>query len=113
MMRPGPDAGTGPDARHEYLRTSCGRELAVGRLALGDARHPAARVFVDLGKCSGCEGTGWVGLTVAEARQLARAVLAQATAAERECQAHAAGTARRPVAAAEARATREGRGVGA
>ena len=98
MMRPGPDAGTGPDARHEYLRTSCGRELAVGRLALGDARHPAARVFVDLGKCSGCEGTGWAGLTVAEARQLARAVLAQATAAERECQAHAAGTARRPVA---------------
>ena len=93
MMRPGPDAGTGPDARHEYLRTSCGRELAVGRLALGDARHPAARVFVDLGKCSGCEGTGWVGLTVAEARQLARAVLAQATAAERECQAHAAGAA--------------------
>src|ERR1017187_2601429 len=97
-MRPGPDAGTCPDGRHEYLRTSCGRELAVGRLALGDARPPAARVFVGLGEGSGCEGTGGAGLTVAEARQLARAVLAQATAAERECQAHAAGTARRPVA---------------
>ncbi len=83
-------AGTGPDGRHDYLWTSCGRELTVGRLTLGDARHPAARVFVDLGHCPGCEGSGWAGLTVAEARLLARAVLAQAAAAERECQAHAA-----------------------
>ncbi|HEX2743896.1 MAG TPA: hypothetical protein VHN16_05770 [Streptosporangiaceae bacterium] len=35
---------------------------------------------------------------VAEARQLARALLAQAVAAEGECQAHAAGAARRPAA---------------
>jgi hypothetical protein len=35
---------------------------------------------------------------MAEARQLARAVLAQAAAAERECQPHAAGTARRTAA---------------
>lgn len=97
-MRPGPDADAGPDGRHEYLRTSCGRELTVGRLALGDARHPAARVFVGLGECPGCEGTGWAGLTVAEARQLARAVLAQAAAAERECQAHTAGADRLPAA---------------
>ncbi len=94
-MRPGPDTGAGPDGRHEYQRTSCGRELTVGRLALGDARHPAVRVFVGLGECPGCEGTGWAGLTVAEARQLALAVLAQAAAAERECQAHADGTAQR------------------
>jgi len=93
-MRPGPDEGTGPAGRHEYLRTSCGRELAVGWLALGDARHPAARVFVDLGECPGCEGTGWAALTVTEARQLARAVLAQAAVAERECQ--GAPAARRP-----------------
>jgi hypothetical protein len=97
-MRPDPVAGAGSDGRHEYLRTSCGRELTVGRLALGDVRHPAARVFVGLGECSGCEGTGWAGLTVAEARLLARAVLAQAAAAERECQAHAAGAARWPAA---------------
>ena len=83
-MRLGPDAGTGPAVRHEYLRTSCGRELAVGWLALGDPRHPVARVFVDLGERPGCEGTGWAALTVAEARQLARAVLAQAAEAERE-----------------------------
>jgi len=97
-MRPGPDAGAGPDGRHEYLRTTCGRELAVGRLALGDARHPAARVFVGLGECPGCEGTGWAGLTVTEARQFARSVLAQAAAAERECQALTASAARRPAA---------------
>ena len=87
---PGPDAGTGSDRGHEYLRTSCGRELTVGRLALGDAGHPVPRVFVGLGECPGCEGAGWVSLMVAEARQFARAVLAQAAAAERECQAPAA-----------------------
>jgi hypothetical protein len=94
-MSPGTAGGTGPDGRHEYLRTSCGRELTVGRLALGDAHHPAARVFVALGDSPGCEGTGWAGFTVAEARELARAVLAQAAAAERECQVHGAGAAQR------------------
>ena len=93
-MRPDPVAGAG--RRHHYVRTSCGRELTIGRLALGDARHPAARVFVDLGECPGCEGAWWASLTLAEARQFAQAVLAQAAAAEREGQARAAGTARRP-----------------
>ena len=87
-MRPDPVADADPD-RHDYLRTSCGRQLTVGMLALGDASHPAARVFVDLGECPGCEGIGWASLTVAEARRLAQAVLAKAAAAERECQAGA------------------------
>ncbi len=86
-MRPDPVTGAGSAGRHEYLRTSCGREVTVGRLARGDTWHPAARVFVDLGGCPGCDGTGWAGLTVAEARQFARAVLSQAAAAEQECQA--------------------------
>lgn len=83
-MTPRPAAGS---ERHEYLRTSCGRELTVGRLALGDVSHPAARVFVDLGSCPGCSGPaiGWAGLTVAEARELAAVILAQATAAEHDC----------------------------
>jgi hypothetical protein len=85
MRTGGPVAGTGSGRGHEHVRTSCGREVTVGRLALGDARHPAARVFVDLGECPGCDGTGWAGLTVAEARQFAWAVLSQAAAAEREC----------------------------
>jgi hypothetical protein len=90
-MRPGQAADAGADRRHDRLRTSCGRELTIGRLALGDARHPAARVFMNLGECPGCEASRWAGLTVAEARQLARALLAQAADAERECRARAIG----------------------
>jgi DNA-binding response OmpR family regulator len=37
-------------------------------------------VFVDLGECPGCDGSVWAGFTVAEARQLARAVLLRARA---------------------------------
>ncbi len=69
---------------HEHLRTSCGRQLTVGRLALGDGLHPSPRVFVDLGDCSGRDGTGWAGLTIAEARRVAGALLSQAAAAERQ-----------------------------
>jgi hypothetical protein len=84
-----PRPGTGD--RHVYLRTTCGRQLTIGRLALGDARHPAARVFLDLGDCPGCDAAGWAGLTVAEARQLAHAILSQAAAAEAACARRAAG----------------------
>ena len=72
---------------HHHVRTSCGRDLTVGRLALGNSGHPARRVFVDLGDCPDCDGTGWAGLTVAEARDLAWALLAQAETAERDGQA--------------------------
>jgi putative redox protein len=88
-MKPYVAAGARPGPRHEYLRTSCGRELTVGRLALGDDRHPARRIFVDLGECPGCDGTGWAGLTVTEARRVAWALLSQAAAAEREPKAQA------------------------
>lgn len=98
-MRPGLAADAGADRRHDRLRTSCGRELTVGRLALGDPRHPAARVFIDLGECPGREASQWAGLTVAETRRLARALLAQAADAERECRARAAGWPRRGGAA--------------
>lgn len=67
---------------HECVRTSCGRELTVGRLDLGDAQHPSHRIFLDLGDCPG--GTSWAGLTEAEARQVARALLAKAAAAGQE-----------------------------
>jgi uncharacterized OsmC-like protein len=79
--------GTGTDMRHhDHLRTSCGRDLTVGRLALGDAAHPAGRVFIDLGKCRDCDGSAWAGLSVAEARRLASALLSQAAAAEQDAQ---------------------------
>ncbi len=75
----------GARSRHQRLRTACGRQLTTGRLALGDARHPLARVFVDLGDCAGCEDSHWASLTVAEARLLATALLAEAAAAELDC----------------------------
>ena len=84
-MWPDQETGTAGGRRHEYLRTSCGRELTIGRLALGDARRPAARVFVNLGVCHGCDEVACASLTVAEARSLARAILSEAAAAEREC----------------------------
>jgi hypothetical protein len=64
------EAGTDnrPGRRHRHLRTSCGRVLTIGRLALGDDRHPAQRIFVDLGNCPGCDTGAWAGLTVTEAR---------------------------------------------
>jgi len=72
-----PDAGSG--ARHyDHLRTSCGRDLTIGRLALGDAVHPVGRVFIDLGECPDCGGSAWAGLSAAEARRLAAVLLAQA-----------------------------------
>jgi putative redox protein len=81
-------AGIGaPRGRHQRLRTACGREMTTGRLALGDAGHPLARVFLDLGNCPGCEGNHWASLTVLEARLLAAALLIQAAAAERDCRA--------------------------
>jgi len=81
-----PPTGTGV-RHHDHLRTSCGRDLTIGRLALGDAAHPAGRVFIDLGKCRDCDGSAWVGLSPAEARRLAAALLSQAAAAEQDAQA--------------------------
>ncbi len=84
-MRPGVTGDARSAREYEHVRTSCGRELTVGRLALGNPGRPAARVSVNLGDCADCEGISWAGLTVAEARQLASALLSQAAAAERDC----------------------------
>jgi len=71
--------------RHEYVRTTCGTEVTVGRLALGDERYPVGRVFVGMVDEPGRDQGAWAGLTVSEARELARALLSQAAAAERDC----------------------------
>src|SRR5215469_14105197 len=73
--------------RHEYLRTPCGTEVTVGRLALGDERYPITRVFVGLADEPDDDKSSWTALTATEARELARALLSQAAAAERDCQA--------------------------
>jgi len=94
-----PTTAVRPGHGQEHLRTTCGREVTVGRLDLGDVRHPARRVFLDLGACPGCAAPGcaapgWAGLTVAEARELAGALLAEAATAEREAGPGAAGAGR-------------------
>jgi len=78
---------------HQGFRTTCGRQVRAGRLALGDVRRPARRVSLDIGQSpDGRDGT-WAALTVAEARRLAAALLAQAAAAERDEETGAAGAA--------------------
>ena len=74
--------GAGGARLHVSFRTMCGREIQVGHLALGGGRHPAQRVSLDIGASPG-GGTGtWAGLTVAEARWLAEALLTQAAACD-------------------------------
>jgi len=73
-----------PGRGHEHLRTSCGREMTVGRLGLGDVSQPARPIFLDLGNWPGGDGSSRVGLTIAEARQVARALLAEAATADQE-----------------------------
>ncbi len=76
----GPSPPRPPGAGHTF-HTTCGREVTVGLIAVGDAQHPARRVTVNIGECPGCHDGAWAALTVAEARQLAADLLTQATAA--------------------------------
>jgi putative redox protein len=77
-------AGVLSGSGNGHLRTSCGRELTVGTLDPGDARHAVPRIFLDLGGRPGCDGASRARLTAAQARQVARALLGEAAAAERE-----------------------------
>ncbi len=74
--------GAADTREHRGFRTTCGREVRVGRLALASAKRPTWRVSLDIGQ-SPARGDGtWAGLTPAEARRLAAALLEQAAAAE-------------------------------
>jgi hypothetical protein len=67
---------------HVSFRTTCGREIRVGYLVLGGGRHPAQRVSLDISASSDADEGTWAGLTAAEARQLAAALLMQAAACD-------------------------------
>jgi putative redox protein len=69
---------------HASLRTTCGREVRVGRLALAAGERPARRVSLDIGKSPGQDDGIWAGLTPAEARWLGAALFGQAAAADRD-----------------------------
>ncbi len=75
-------AGAGGAGLHVSFRTTCGRQIRVGHLALGGGRHPAHRVSLDISASPDAgEGT-WAGLTAGEARRLAAALLIQAAACD-------------------------------
>ena len=75
-------SGAGRADPHVSFRTTCGREISVGHLALGGGRHPAQRVSLGIGASSGAGNGTWAGLTVGEARRLAEALLRQAAACD-------------------------------
>lgn len=71
-------SGAGASSRHLSFQTTCGRDIRVGHLILGGGLRPAQRVSLHIGASSGTENAAWAGLTAAEARSLAAALLAQA-----------------------------------
>ncbi len=79
---PGTVSGPGGRDKPVGFRTSCGREIHVGRLTLGAALVPVHRVSLDIGAPAGAQGGTWAGLTPGEARRLAAALLLQAAACE-------------------------------
>jgi hypothetical protein len=74
--------GAGGADSQVRFRTTCGREISVGHLALGGGRHPAQRVSLGIGTSSGAGDGTWAGLTADEARRLAAALLLQAAACD-------------------------------
>jgi hypothetical protein len=64
------------------LVTTCGRQVAVKRLLLALPERPVTRVTLDVGPVVHGEPGLWASLTVDEARDLARRLLAQAALAD-------------------------------
>jgi len=64
------------------VRTTCGREIRIGHLALGGGTHPVQRVSLGISASSDTEDGAWAGLTANEARQLAAALLVQAASCD-------------------------------
>ncbi len=71
-----------PGTDHLRMRTSCGRTLDVAVMKLGNEHRPTGRVTMRVGQCPQCGDGSWAALTPGEARQLGRALLAQAADAE-------------------------------
>ncbi|MFG2310567.1 hypothetical protein ACGFS9_18110 [Streptomyces sp. NPDC048566] len=81
MTRSGQGLG-GARAADAPLVTSCGRRIAVKELRLFCPEHPVGRVTLDVGPDQGDEHGVWASLTPAEARELARRLLAHAALVE-------------------------------
>jgi hypothetical protein len=75
-------SGAGSAGHHVSVRTTCGREIRIGHLALGGGPHPAQRISLGISASPGAEAGTWAGLTAGEARQLAAALLVQAASCD-------------------------------
>ncbi len=64
------------------MRTTCGRDLVVGRLRLEGLARPVGRVTLDVGCRPYDHNEVWTSLTAAEARHLAALLLAEAARAD-------------------------------
>ena len=80
---PSRTSGAESAGHHVSVRTTCGREIRVGHLALGGGPHPAQRVSLGISASPDTEDGTWAGLTADEARQLAVALLVQAASCDR------------------------------
>jgi len=75
-------SGAGGAGLHVSFRTTCGRQVRVGHLALGGGPRPAQRVSLGISASPDTGDGTWAGLTAGEARQLAAALLIQAAACD-------------------------------
>jgi hypothetical protein len=75
-------SGADSVGHHVSVRTTCGREIRIGHLALGGGHHPAQRVSLGISASSETGEDTWAGLTAGEARQLAAALLVHAAACD-------------------------------
>ncbi|MFF3404890.1 hypothetical protein ACFYW8_01425 [Streptomyces sp. NPDC002742] len=72
----------GAGAGESPLVTSCGRRISVKEMRLATPDRPIGRVTLDVGPDQGDEHGVWASLTPAEARELARRLLAHAALVE-------------------------------
>jgi hypothetical protein len=79
---PGRTFGAESAGHYVSVRTTCGREIRIGHLALGGGPRPAQRVSLGISASSDTEDGTWAGLTADEARQLAAALLVQAASCD-------------------------------
>lgn len=82
MTRSGQGRPVGAGAADAPLVTSCGRTIAVKELRLFSPDRPVGRVTLDVGPDQGDEHGAWASLTPAEARELARRLMAHAALVE-------------------------------
>lgn len=78
------ESGARSASQREVVRTTCGREFAIGHLRLEQVAYPASRVTLSTACLPDDRGGIWASLSPFEARRLAALLLAHADATEPE-----------------------------